>query len=123
MRKIFILEDMDMRISFFKKILSDYNLTIVKTAKEAIEILSKNLDFDILFLDHDLGDRIFVNTKDENTGSTVATFLSDKEVKGRIIIHSYNPVGAKHMLGLLPKAIYIPFSEGLLRNISKGLKQ
>lgn len=122
MRKIFILEDNSERCKLFRKELEGCSLTIIDNAKDAIECLKKGLEYDVLFLDHDLGDRVYVEVTEENTGSTVATFLSDKKVKGKIIIHSYNPVGAKHMLDLLPKAIYIPFSESLLRNIGKSLK-
>jgi len=109
--RFFILEDMDIRIEAFKKWYGEqHELVIAKNATEAIDILSKDLNFDVLFLDHDLGDRIFVSTKDENTGSTVAQFLEGKDIRGEIIIHSWNSVGAKNMLSYLPQAKYIPIS-------------
>lgn len=108
--RVFILEDMTIRIDWFRKHYADHELTIATNAQEAIDILAKDLGFELFFLDHDLGDRIFVSTADENTGSRVAKFLSDKEIKGRIIIHSWNPVGAKNMKSYLPSAEYIPIS-------------
>lgn len=107
--RFFILEDMNIRIEAFKKWYSEqHELIIATNATEAIDILSKDLNFDVLFLDHDLGDRIFVSTQDENTGSRVAKFLEDKDIKGKIIIHSWNPSGAKNMMSYLPQAIYRP---------------
>jgi CheY-like chemotaxis protein len=108
--RVFILEDFDIRIERFKKMFMDCELTVCKTADEAISILEKDLAFDLFLLDHDLGERIFVSIEDENTGSRVAKFLSDKDVKGQIIVHSCNPIGAKNMLYYLPKATYKPFS-------------
>jgi CheY-like chemotaxis protein len=108
--RIFILEDMQIRINIFKKWYEAHELVIVTNAEEAINILSKDLEWDVLFLDHDLGGKIFVSIKDENTGSRVAKFLCNKSIKGRIIIHSWNPVGAKNMLNYLSYAEYIPIS-------------
>ena len=106
--KILVLEDMETRINYFKQHLEGNNLTIVSTAKDAIDILDKDLEWDYLFLDHDLGNKVFVDINMENTGSTVAKFLSDKNITANIIIHSWNPVGAQNMLYYLPKAKYIP---------------
>ena len=122
MKKIFILEDNIERQKLFRRVLGEYNLTIVDNAKDAITSLKEDLEFDILFLDHDLGNMVYVDISEENTGSMVAKFLSDKTINGKIIIHSFNPVGAKYMLELLPKAIYVPFSESLLLNIKRNLK-
>lgn len=108
MRKIFFLDDMEERQKSFKKKFPTDNIIFATTAEEAIEILSKDLNFDLITLDHDLGNRIFVKSNDENTGYQVAKFLVDKEIKCDIIIHSCNPIGARAMQSLLPKAKYIP---------------
>jgi CheY-like chemotaxis protein len=108
--KVFCLEDMDVRISVFKKRYANDELTIAKTANEAIAILEKGLDYDLYLLDHDLGGEIFCSSKLENSGYRVAEFLSDKNVKGDIVIHSWNPIGAQNMLAILPTAVYRPFS-------------
>jgi CheY-like chemotaxis protein len=108
MKSIFILEDMDERIDAYRKKFPTDTLTVARTAKEAIEILEKNLNFDLICLDHDLGLRAFVDSNDENTGYQVAKFLSMKYVSCPIIIHSLNPVGAKNMQMCLPQAKRIP---------------
>ncbi len=119
MKRIFILEDMVIRQEAFKKTYEGYDLVIIDNAKDAIDFLSKDLNFDIMFLDHDLGNRIFVKSEDENTGYQVAKFLQNKDFKGTIVIHSMNYGGAKNMLSLLPNAQYIPFAMFFL---SKELK-
>ena len=108
--KIFILEDSVERINIFKKYLIIHELIIVSEALEAIKLLEKNCEYDYIFLDHDLGGKIFVDSEEENTGMTVAKFLRGKDTKGNIIIHSFNTIGAKNMLAYLPDAHYIPFS-------------
>lgn len=114
--RIFILEDNQERIEAFKKYLNSHELTIVSEALEAIKLLEKDLNYDFIFLDHDLGGQIFVNVAEENTGSTVARYLTDKEIKGNIIIHSFNPIGAKNMLNYLPNAYYVPFNIDFLKS-------
>lgn len=107
--RIFILDDMQARHDACRKKFPDAEIISTYDAKDAITILSANLSYDLICLDHDLGNRIFVSTNDENTGSTVAKFLADKDIKCEIIIHSLNYWGAKNMMGYLPKAKYIPF--------------
>lgn len=113
--KIFILEDDINRINAFQKYLGNHSLTIVSEAMEAIKILEKDITFDLMFLDHDLGGQIYVDVNEENTGSTVAKYLSGKEFKGQIIIHSFNPIGVQNMINYLPNSLYIPFNIEFLK--------
>lgn len=53
---------------------------------------------------------MYVDSNDENTGYRVAEFLSDKNVKCKIIVHSWNSQGAKNILRVLPQADYRPFN-------------
>jgi hypothetical protein len=77
---------------------------------EAIKLL-EDQDWDWLFLDHDLGGQIMV-TPGDNTGYKVACWLEAH--KGRqpphMVIHSFNPIGAKAMGAALPAAVYVPSS-------------
>ena len=85
---ILILEDDDNRIEKFVSLFP--SAQIVKTAKECIEILDRevgaredapmeqlarsnkgNKSCDLLMLDHDLGGKIYVDTNYQNTGSEV----------------------------------------------------
>lgn len=107
--RIFVLDDMKARHDAYKKKFSNDEIISTYDAKEAIDLLSKDLNYDLICLDHDLGNRIFISIDDENSGSTVAKFLSNKNIKCKIIIHSLNYWGAQNMLKYLPKAKYIPF--------------
>lgn len=106
--KILFLDDMEIRHKTFAKKFKGNDITFVKTAKEAIDVLSKDLEWDLICLDHDLGNRIFISSNDENSGYQVAKFLEDKNLKCEIVIHSCNPIGAKNMMRCLPQADYKP---------------
>ena len=95
----------------FARFLSKGNqLFIAYSQKEAIEIIKKEKRFDIIFLDHDLGGKIYVNSQEDNTGWWVAKYISENNIKcPQIIVHTMNYAGAKNMLGLLKSAKHIPF--------------
>ena len=108
--RILILEDSPERakwfnINFHKE---DNDIFISDDTKVVIEKL-KNEKWDMLCLDHDLGDEILVESG-ENTGYEVAEWLSTQESHPDIIIlHSLNPAGVQNMQDKLPKAIQFPF--------------
>lgn len=113
MDKIFILEDSNDRIKFFKKVLYNYDLFIYDNVKDACSFLEKNDDFEYMFLDHDLDGKIFVSSLQDNTGYQLAKWLANnkKNVK-KIIVHSLNIVGSKNIVELLKKYYnvqYIPY--------------
>jgi CheY-like chemotaxis protein len=72
----------------------------VWSSKEAIRALETGEPFDLLSLDHDLGNNIDCEV-DEDTGYEVALFVRDHLTPSRfprgIIIHSWNPAGARRM--------------------------
>ncbi len=106
--RIMILEDDYNRINSFKTILElqvqdvSYHLT----AHDFIKTLSKEEHVDLLMLDHDLGNRVYVELQDKNTGSEVVRYIvtnkNDEKFKTmKIIVHSYNTVAAKNMVDIL----------------------
>ena len=107
---ILVLEDDPVRHIAFKKQLTGSNYVIVETAQEAIDQLREKT-WDCLFLDHDLGGRVYEDSGD-GTGYEVAEWLSERPEKqpGCIIIHSLNPVGADNMHNKLPKSLKVPFA-------------
>lgn len=112
--KILILEDMSERIHFFKEKLKKHDVYYFDEAKDAIDALKlmKDKPWDIVFLDHDLGGKVFVPSSDPNTGYAVAKYISensDLEIK-QIILHSMNPAGTQNMKSVLPRADIIPFN-------------
>jgi hypothetical protein len=56
-----------------------------------------------MFLDHDLGDAIWVDSNEENTGYQFIKKLIENQLQKNslIYIHSSNPIGANKMLNLL----------------------
>lgn len=112
--KILLLEDDLNRVREFEKRVSELNenslLVHTKTAIDCINKL-KTDKFELILLDHDLGGEIYVDSNREDTGSEVARWISNnrQSVNGAIIItHSYNIVGAKNIIDLIPNAIHVP---------------
>lgn len=105
---ILILEDDIERIKIFREKLIGHKATDTDCSKAAIELLKTNT-YDVLFLDHDLGGKAFVESG-ENTGFEVAKFLSlNPNYKPfQIILHFLNPVGRKNMKAVLPDAVDFP---------------
>lgn len=79
---------------------------IVNTASACIERL-KNNSYDIVFLDHDLGETQYQNPKEENSGSGVVRWIVEHkpDVK-EFVVHSLNPVERVNMVNDLARAGY-----------------
>jgi len=101
--KIYILEDNKERISSFKKLLIGHDVFISDNVKDFISRIEKeDQEIDLMFLDHDLGDMVYVDVDNKNTGSEVSRWLSkNKKNINNIIIHSLNTVGQKYMFDYL----------------------
>jgi len=109
---ILILDDDEIRHTLFsKKYGSHFVLYHVYTAQEAIKLLQM-MSFNYIFLDHDLGGQIYVQSGD-GTGYEVALWLMNNKyielnTNVQVFIHSYNPVGAQNMKNVLPNATLAP---------------
>lgn len=124
--KVLILEDdgqIDKRMPHFRERIkeleemskSKIELIHVETAKDCISELESiphaKEKFDVIFLDHDLGGEVYVDTNREDTGSEVARWINENPEKiydAFVITHTFNSVGAKNITELLPGSIYIP---------------
>lgn len=108
--KILILEDDAERCKHFSRALIGHEVDITEFSKEAIKLLS-NKNYDILFLDHDLGGKTYVDSGD-GTGYEVAKWLSHNTGRKpkEIYLHSLNEWGRKNMKGVLPESIEAPFA-------------
>lgn len=123
--KILFLDDMSQRHDLFEDYAKGVNATIVHvfSAKSAIKALEASGPFDVAFLDHDLGDTQFAPTQfapsDEKSGYAVAQWIAahPESIKDHVIIHSYNPAGAKNMVMALIDSpfdvVAIPFGPSL----------
>jgi len=74
--------------------------TLTETAQECIDALAAaDEPWDIVFLDHDLGGEIYVDTAEKNTGSEVVRWIGENEPQIlKIVVHSCNPEAAKWMV-------------------------
>jgi CheY-like chemotaxis protein len=96
----------------------------VWTHDAAVEALLK-ARFDLIHLDHDLNDYVVRSTVQETggvrelTGLDVARFImtltGDETGRPEVIVHSWNPLGARTMVALLREhgfpVVYRPFAE------------
>lgn len=94
--RIFILEDDSRRIAGFKQALAGADdVTICRDIDQALAEF--NGPYDVVFLDHDLGDHVYMDTTHRQTGSEFVR-QKGKELKGAIVvIHSWNEPGARAM--------------------------
>jgi len=130
MKRILILEDNQERVKQFNRNLMPNMIFVTDRAAEAISKLETQ-SWDVLFLDHDLGNDIYVSTKEANTGSAVAQWLHDNPDRKpeTIIIHSYNTIGQQNMKRLVPESVIINSawvhitSKNLTDENIKGLKE
>lgn len=108
MSRILILEDDLERVRKFRAGLVGNEVEVVATSASAIHLLSTK-DFDVVFLDHDLGGKV-MQASGKETGYEVAKWLAanpDRQPP-QIIVHSFNPAGAANMLSVLSDAVYEP---------------
>ena len=108
--KILILEDDENRVEIFRRQLIGFDVVYVDRASDAIKWLSED-KFDYLFLDHDLGGKVFVE-ETENTGYEVCLWLEENPEKKpeHIFLHSLNPNGRERMKQAVPDAIDAVFA-------------
>jgi CheY-like chemotaxis protein len=105
--KVFILDDEPIRIEVITRYIRKNGVpeTIIVSASNATEAkdkLKEGQPWDELYLDHDLGGLIYVDSLEENTGYQVAKFIVDTNIKyEKVIIHSLNYDGAKRMQQVL----------------------
>jgi len=117
--KILVLEDNRERINIFRNNLQTdgVSLTFAITVPACVQALELE-EYDYLFLDHDLGGKVYVPSDgDEETGWHVAKWLSEHpdRMPPQIFIHSLNENGRKNMMSLLPDATELPFAWQLVK--------
>jgi hypothetical protein len=67
--------------------------------------------WDLICLDHDLGNEIYVDSDKPNTGYQLAKFISEQKILyKKCIIHSMNFAGATKMQAVLKDAAYLPIT-------------
>jgi CheY-like chemotaxis protein len=111
--RILVLDDDLDRHDLFRKVLSRHKALLVQTVAACIEAL-KETKYDLVYLDHDLADFCAENKipgmygSQELTGVDVARFMAnDLPIEQRpkeVVVHSWNPDGAKRIVDTLKDA-------------------
>ncbi len=120
---ILIFEDDPKRIQWFRDNLTKLGnqLWIYGNVEDAKAAYLK-VNFDVIFIDHDMDGRIYVPSMELNTGFQFAAFLAQQRgiEKQWIFVHSCYKQGAANIKEVLPIAIVIPFPYLVaLKNIFK----
>jgi CheY-like chemotaxis protein len=126
--KVFILEDDEQRIKLFEEALAGHEVTIARSCGGPMGAYRKfQPPYDLILLDHDLDQRQMVSSDDEETGFQFVKFMGKApEVnQPEVIIHSYNPDGAKAMHRLLDDngwhlVLRMPFGPKLLNTLRES---
>lgn len=108
--RVFILEDNGSRMVKFRRSLIGNIVDHAETLKAGREMIREN-EYDLIFLDHDLGGREMVDSSDEDTGYHLALVIAadDRNRKTPCVVHSCNPAGADNIVAALPHAVKAPF--------------
>lgn len=112
---ILFLDDCPYRCKAFRSRVP--SAVIVNTARACIEMLAKNITWDEVHLDHDLGGITYADQGDPETGSEVVRYMMlNPGIASTVIVHSHNGVAAPVMVENLKAAGYyvlrIPFQAG-----------
>jgi len=112
--KILILEDDPNRHKKFREKLWEHaeDIRITDDIQECTKLLMSN-KWDYLFLDHDLGGEVYVESDgDKPTGYKVAAWLEANQeyMPKNIVLHSLNCVGRTRMKQALPNAEDVPWA-------------
>lgn len=109
---ILFLDDDEARIKSFKAV--HPNAVIVTTASDCIEKLQTEERWDRVFLDHDLGGEIFVDSARDDCGMEVVRWICDNEPSITIVlVHTCNTRAGANMVNALRDdcytAVHVPF--------------
>lgn len=110
-KALFLDDNEERRKKAYECLADSYELHIAKTATEAIHLLREHSPYEVVYLDHDLGGEV-LSESDEDSGFAVAEYIYALDINNlpkRVVIHSWNPAGARriHQLlqGIVPVSI------------------
>lgn len=124
--KVLFLDDDPKRLFKFKSYIS--SAILAATAEEMIQLLSELKETaKCVFLDHDLGGRVYVDSSDKETGMEVVRWIvkNNPDVQ-KFVVHSLNLEASESMIEKLKiagyEAEYIPFTEFNYNNLYDEFK-
>ncbi len=108
--RVLVLDDDDIRHEQFKVNLEGHDVVHVHTVEEAGNALAAE-KFDLVYLDHDLNDHGYESKGDTSYGRReltgfevaryIAQYLAPQKHPTKVIVHSWNPPGARMMVAVL----------------------
>lgn len=107
--KILILEDRTDRIDTFKKELAGHTLFVTSTVEDAIKAYD-TVEFDLVFIDHDLDQKVYTPITTPNSGYQFAKQRKQQLLLNTVIVHSHNEEVGPQIATMLD-CPHIPFSE------------
>lgn len=134
--RIFLLEDSYSRVILFREIFAHPSIYLdqAKTVEEGKKLFQG--DYDLILLDHDLEDAHYSEVTEgkvpetfDGTGTEFAKWMASyhKPTQGPVVIHSYNPDGAKRMQDILVEAGWYvtrcPFGLTILDNCKRLVEE
>jgi hypothetical protein len=116
--KILVLDDNPERLRIFGEWFREHEVILTNCYGDCVQALISDSPFDLVHLDHDLNDfgkkskMAGMYGENELTGADVAWYitveLAEAKWPRKVIIHSWNPDGARNMLNLLRDRTSIP---------------
>lgn len=121
--KILIVEDTQYRLDWFKQKFKNHDVFYASHANDAIDYLLNHV-FDLIFLDHDLSNKIFMNPADTCSGSEIVRFIIKNEIEVElIIVHSHNDPNSMRMTADLMEAGYAVCRQPFKNLANKAMRE
>lgn len=104
MRNILLIDD----LRRFRETHKDAQVAIARNSKTGLEMLANDVEWDEIWLDHDLGDK----TGEIDSIMPVIDYMSERSVYenpvkvNTVFVHTSNPAGAKSMMSALDRYGY-----------------
>src|SRR4051812_37693623 len=128
MLRILVLEDDATRIKEFKMILGAIGVPFTLFTDMSEVPADCPESYDLLLLDHDLGQRVYVDSSDDNSGYAFLTSSYGRNAakNALVIVHSLNEVGARKMIfvarELGAKVYRLPYSRNMLNVVDAAVR-
>lgn len=102
MLKIFVLEDSEIRIKAFEQNLNGegFSVTIAESFDDAM-VQWGDGDYDVVFLDNDLGQQVMVGPEEHNSGLNFARHKVEELKNKFVFVHSLNTDRRKDIVRLV----------------------
>ena len=103
---ILFLDDNDNRGAYFMR--RNPDTVWVKTVDDCILQLSRDVEWDSVWLDHDLNGEAMVDSNRTDCGMEVVRWMSEHPARVKfVVVHSYNHGAAEAMINLLNRSGYV----------------